>query len=67
MFNSTKNAIFFSKYFFRNISTKVTRNEEYGKLSICNLKFFRNLLGSENVKNSNLDEYNYDFMKWYKG
>uniref|UniRef100_A0A183CIK1 FAD-binding PCMH-type domain-containing protein n=1 Tax=Globodera pallida TaxID=36090 RepID=A0A183CIK1_GLOPA len=41
--------------------------KEFAELTDDDLRFFRGVVGEGSVKTDELDEYNVDFMSWYKG
>ncbi|KAI1726728.1 FAD binding domain-containing protein [Ditylenchus destructor] len=53
----------------RRLSTFIGGHERkcFAQISDKDLQFFESILGRQNVKTNDLDEYNVDFMKWYKG
>lgn len=53
---------------FRSFSTlKLPDRLDFSKLSDKEIGVFERILGKNNVIQEDLDNYNVDFMKWYKG
>lgn len=51
-----------------NYSTQlIKKRPELLSCTWDDIQFFISNLGQKNVKCDNLDSYNIDFMKWYKG
>jgi hypothetical protein len=57
------------RQFKRAASSKITDPErrDFAYLADSDLKHFESLVGKSNVLVEELDAYNVDFMKWYKG
>uniref|UniRef100_A0A914ZHZ0 D-2-hydroxyglutarate dehydrogenase, mitochondrial n=1 Tax=Parascaris univalens TaxID=6257 RepID=A0A914ZHZ0_PARUN len=52
----------------RSISTIVPpRRGTYAKVNDADIVYFERFLGKENVITKDIDEYNIDWMKWFKG
>ncbi|CAD5212593.1 unnamed protein product [Bursaphelenchus okinawaensis] len=51
----------------RLFSDKAVARGDYGRLEDKDLNVFEKICGSNNVLKDDLDPYNVDFMKWYKG
>ena len=53
--------------FRRFLSSSVSRNPIFGKLEDKDVSVFQSILGASNVKTTDIDGFNEDWMKWYKG
>uniref|UniRef100_A0A915CQB6 FAD-binding PCMH-type domain-containing protein n=1 Tax=Ditylenchus dipsaci TaxID=166011 RepID=A0A915CQB6_9BILA len=45
----------------------IPQRKEFARASEQDLQHFQSIVGQYNVKTSELDEYNVDWMKWFKG
>ncbi|KAL7076786.1 hypothetical protein ACQ4LE_003929 [Meloidogyne hapla] len=55
---------------FRKLSNSIKlpeRRQDFAKLTKDDILVFQNLLGENNVKTKEIDDFNFDFMHWYKG
>uniref|UniRef100_A0A1I7XUT0 D-2-hydroxyglutarate dehydrogenase, mitochondrial n=1 Tax=Heterorhabditis bacteriophora TaxID=37862 RepID=A0A1I7XUT0_HETBA len=50
----------------RNLSS-IVRDVQYARVVDSDLRIFESIVGAENVKTEDLDGYNRDWSKWYKG
>jgi hypothetical protein len=53
--------------FVRLYSTLPNRRDDFSALTDVDVNFFTRLLGNNGVRTKELDNFNTDFMKWYKG
>ena len=53
--------------FRRFFSSSVSRNPIFAQLEDKDVSIFQRILGASNVKTTDIDDFNQDWMKWYKG